>query len=468
MLIDQMSGIYLQLVGFVSFILFDNIKQYEDYLVCLKVVLVGFDQVIGVVRQGLCDGMMLLKYLLEVVVKQIDVIGMLVGMDSVFVELLKYFLVLVLVVDQVWLKMVILVVIDQDVCLVYGKFKNFVVIDYVLYGCVQFGVWDLFNGEVIYCFDVKQMIIIDKILVEIYQFGLDEVVCIEGEMIKIVKVQGFKDLVSFCVLLKSNLKIYVILCEDIFNCYCGFLVQMQLELFKLFGLLFKIEVVVKLVEVFCEKEVVVVEYYQGMLDGLWLGQIFVNIGDFVNCSVLIIELIVYYEGIFGYYMQILIVQMLFKLLLFCQQGGYIVYVEGWVLYVEQLGKDIGFYKDLLFDYGCFSDELLCVDCFVLDIGVYYKYWMCQQMVDFFYVYFSEDELDVQVEIDCYIIWLGQVFVYKMGELKILVLCIKVKQEFGDRFDICVFYDVVFDGGVLLLDVLEMCIDKWIVMQKVKV
>lgn len=465
--IDQMSGIHLQLAGFISSIPFDNTKQYEDYLARLKAVPAGFDQVIGVARQGLRDGMMPPKYLLEAVVKQIDAIGTPAGMDSVFAEPLKHFPASVPAADQARLKAAILAAIDHDVRPAYTKLKTFVATDYAPHGRAQPGVWDLPNGEAIYRFDVKQMTTTDKTPAEIHQLGLDEVARIEGEMTKIAKAQGFKDLASFRASLKSNPKTHATSREDILNRYRGFLAQMQPELPKLFGLLPKTDVVVKPVEAFREKEAAAAEYHQGTPDGSRPGQIFVNTGDFANRSVLTIESTAYHEGIPGHHMQISIAQTLPKLPPFRQQGGYTAYVEGWALYAEQLGKDIGFYKDPLSDYGRLSDELLRADRLVLDTGVHYKHWTRQQMVDFFHAHSSEDEPDVQAETDRYITWPGQALAYKMGELKILALRTKAKQELGDKFDIRAFHDAVLDGGALPLDVLETRIDAWITAQKAK-
>ncbi|HEX5305629.1 MAG TPA: DUF885 domain-containing protein, partial [Dyella sp.] len=342
--IDQMSGIHLQLAGFVSSIPFNNTRQYEDYLARLKAVPDGFDQVIGVAKQGLRDGMMPPKYLLEAVVKQIDAIGTPAGMDSVFAEPLKHFPASVPAADQARLKTAILAAIDHDVRPAYANLKSFVANDYAPHGRAQPGVWSLPNGEAIYRFDVKQMTTTDKTPAEIHQLGLDEVARIEGEMTRIAQAQGFKDLASFRASLKSNPKTHATSREDILNRYRGYLAQMEPELPKLFGLLPKTDVVVKPVEAFREKAAAAAEYHQGTPDGSRPGQIFVNTGDFANRSVLTIESTAYHEGIPGHHMQISIAQTLPKLPPFRQQGGYTAYVEGWALYAEQLGKDIGFYK----------------------------------------------------------------------------------------------------------------------------
>ncbi|AND71197.1 hypothetical protein ATSB10_37430 [Dyella thiooxydans] len=465
--LDQMNGIHLQLAGFISSIPFDNTKEYEDYLARLKAVPRAFDQVTGLARQGLRDRMMPPKYLLEAVVKQIDAIGKPAGMDSVFAEPLKHFPASVPAADQARLKQAILAAIDQDVRPAYAKLGAFVAKDYAPHGRLQPGVWDLPNGDAIYRFDVQQMTTTDQTPEQIHELGLKEVARIEGEMTKIAHAQGYKDLAAFRAALKTNPKVHATSREDILNRYRGYLAQMQPELPKLFGLLPKTKVVVVPVEPFREKEAAAAEYHQGTPDGSRPGQIFVNTGDFAHRSVLTIESTAYHEGIPGHHMQISIAQTLPKLPPFRQQGGYTAYVEGWALYAEQLGKDIGFYKDPLSDYGRLSDELLRADRLVLDTGVHYKHWTRQQMVDFFHAHSSEDEPDVQAETDRYITWPGQALAYKMGELKILELRARAKRELGKRFDIRAFHDEILDGGALPLDVLEQRVDGWIAAQKAK-
>ncbi|WP_460878510.1 DUF885 domain-containing protein [Rhodanobacter koreensis] len=459
--LDQMSGVHIQLAGFVSSIPFDNTKEYEDYAARLKAVPKAFDQVIDVAKQGMRDKMMPPKYLLEKVVTQIDSIEKPAGMDSVFAEPLKHFPKSMSAADQKRVRDEILAAIDQDVRPAYRKLSGFVAKDYAPHGRAQPGVWDLPNGDAIYRFDVEQMTTTDETPQQIHELGLAEVKRIEGEMTKIAKSQGFSDLASFRASLKTNPKTHATSREDILNRYRGYLAQMQPELPKLFGMLPKTKVEVVPVEAFREKEAAAAEYHQGTPDGSRPGQIFVNTGDFANRSVLTIESTSYHEGVPGHHLQISIAQTLPKLPPFRQQAGYTAYIEGWALYSEQLGKDIGFYKDPLSDYGRLSDELLRADRLVLDTGVHYKHWTRQQMVDFFHAHSSEDEPDVQAETDRYITWPGQALAYKTGELKILELRARAKKELGDQFDIRAFHDEILGGGALPLDVLDTRVNDWI-------
>ncbi|HZX70775.1 MAG TPA: DUF885 family protein [Rhodanobacter sp.] len=459
--LDQMGGVHIALAGFVSTIPFNNTKEYDDYLARLKAVPKLFDQVTVVARQGMRDKMMPPKYLLEKVVVQIDSIEKPAGMDSVFAEPLKHFPKSVSAADQKRLHDAILAAIDNDVRPAYVKLGKFVADDYAPHGRSQPGVWDLPNGEAIYRYDVEQMTTTNETPQQIHQIGLAEVKRIEGEMTKIAHAQGFKDLASFRASLKTNPKTHATSREDILNRYRGYIAGMEPELPKLFGLLPKTKVVVMPVERFREKEAAAAEYHPGTPDGSRPGQIFVNTGDFANRSILTVESTAYHEGIPGHHLQISIAQTLPKLPPFRQQAGYTAYIEGWALYAEQLGKEVGFYKDPLSDYGRLSDELLRADRLVLDTGVHYKHWTRQQMVDFFHAHSSEDEPDVQAETDRYVTWPGQALAYKTGELKILELRARAEKALGDQFDIRAFHDEILSGGALPLDVLETRVDHWI-------
>ncbi|MBT2115468.1 DUF885 family protein [Dyella sp. LX-66] len=459
--LDQMNGMHLQLPGFVSSIPFDNAKQYEDYLARLHAVPRVLAQVTEVARQGLKDGMMPPRYLLEKVVGQIDSIAKPAGEENSFAEPLKHFPKTVSAADQKRLHDAIVAAIDNEVRPAYRKLGEFVAKDYAPHGRTEPGVWQLANGEAIYRFDVEQMTTTKETPQRIHEIGLAEVKRIEEEMTAIAKGQGYKDLASFREALKHDAKLHPTSREDILNRYRGFIAQMQPELPKLFGLLPKTKVQVMAVEQYREKEAPGAEYHQGTPDGSRPGQVYVNTGDFADRTTLTIESTAYHEAIPGHHMQISIAQALPKLPPFRQQAGYNAYVEGWALYAERLGKDIGFYKDPLSDYGRLSDELLRADRLVLDTGVHYKHWTRQQMVDFFHAHSSQDEPDIQAETDRYITWPGQALGYKMGQLKILELRERAKKELGERFDIRAFHDQILGGGALPLDVLEARTDAWI-------
>jgi uncharacterized protein (DUF885 family) len=193
--------------------------------------------------------------------------------------------------------------------------------------------------------------------------------------------------------------------------------------------------------------------------------VYVNTSDYLHRTLTNVESTAYHEGVPGHHMQISIAQTLPDLPIFRQQAGYTAYVEGWALYAERLGKDIGFYKDPYSYYGHLSEEMLRAVRLVLDTGVHYKHWTRQQMIDFFHEHTSDDEPDLQAETDRYIAIPGQALAYKLGQLEILKLREAAKKELGTRYDIRAFHDEILNGGALPLDVLDARVTAWIGEQK---
>ncbi|HFF4986855.1 TPA: DUF885 family protein, partial [Acinetobacter baumannii] len=462
---NQMWGLHLQFPGFISSIPFDNAKQYQDYISRLKQIPLILEQGIQLAKQGQKDGLMPPKYLIEKVAKQIDSIATPAGKDSVFASPLKQFPNNISKAEQERLSREVLQVIDQNVRPAYQKLGTFIQKDYLPYGRQHEGIWSLPNGEELYRFYVENNTTTSESPETIHQLGLKEVARIEAEMLKIAKAQGFNNLKSFQQSLKTNPAVFPKSREEILEIYRGYIAQMQPELPKLFGLLPKNKVEVLPVEQYREKEAAGAEYHQGTPDGSRPGQVYVNTGDFSERSKISMEATAYHEAIPGHHMQIDIAQNLPNLPMFRKQPNHTAYIEGWALYAEQLGKDVGFYKDQLSDYGRLSSELFRACRLVVDTGVHYKKWTRQQMIDFMREHSALDEPDIQAEADRYIAIPAQALAYKMGQLKILELRELAKQELGDRFDIKTFHDMILNAGTLPLNILDARIKNWIKEQK---
>lgn len=462
---NQMWGLHLQFPGFISSIPFDNAKQYEDYIARLKQIPLILDQGIQLAKQGQKDGLIPPKYLIEKVAKQINSIAAPVGKDSVFASPLKQFPKNISKAEQERLSREMLQAIDQYVRPAYQKLGTFIQKEYLPQGRQHEGIWSLPNGDELYRFYVENNTTTLESPENIHQLGLKEVARIEAEMLKIAKAQGFNDLKSFQQSLKTNPAVFPKSREEILEIYRGYIAQMQPELPKLFGLLPKNKVEVLPVEQYREKEAAGAEYHQGTPDGSRPGQVYVNTGDFSERSKISMEATAYHEAIPGHHMQIDIAQNLPSLPMFRKQPNHTAYIEGWALYAEQLGKDVGFYKDPLSDYGRLSSELFRACRLVVDTGVHYKKWTRQQMIDFMREHSALDEPDIQAETDRYIAIPAQALAYKMGQLKILELRELAKHELGDRFDIKAFHDMILNAGTLPLNILDARIKNWIKEQK---
>lgn len=463
--VDQFYGAHLQVAQFVANIPFDTTKQYEDYIARLHKIPGLMIDLIEILKQGEKDKMMPPRFLLEKTVEQCKSIAEPAGEASAFGQPAKHFPDAVPETERKRLHDAILAAVDTEVRPAYTKLANYIATDYAPKGRTDPGMWALPNGDALYRFRIRQQTTTNMDPEAIHQLGLAQVAQIEADELVIAKKLGFDDLKKFRASLKTNPKLIPTSRQQILDTYRRYIAQMQVELPKLFGLLPKTAVEVRPTEEFREKEAASAEYDQGTPDGSRPGIIFVNTGDYQKRSLLSVESTAYHEGVPGHHMQVSIAQTLPELPAFRQQAGYVGYGEGWALYSERLGKDIGFYQDPYSDFGRLSDEMLRAVRLVTDTGVHYKHWTRKQMVDFFHEHSTEDEPDVQAETDRYIAIPAQALAYKLGQLEILKLRQRAQTELGDKYDIRAFHDEILNGGALPLDVLEARVTAWIAAQK---
>jgi uncharacterized protein (DUF885 family) len=240
---------------------------------------------------------------------------------------------------------------------------------------------------------------------------------------------------------------------------------MQGKAAQLFGRLPKARLEVVAVPDYLEKNMYPAYYEEGAPDGSRPGRLRVNTYNAVDRNLYAVEAIAYHEGIPGHHLQISIAQELDGLPAFRKFAQYTAYTEGWGLYSERLGKDVGFYQDPYSDYGRLEADMWRAIRLVVDTGVHSKNWTREQMVQYFHDHSNIDETTIQTEVDRYIAWPSQALAYKIGQLKILELRERAKKALGDKFDLRAFHDQVLDSGALPLDVLSDRIDAWIEARK---
>jgi uncharacterized protein (DUF885 family) len=463
--IDQFFGLHLSIAQAVDTFPFDSTKHFEDYISRLHKIPQVIGQIMDVLRQGEKDRLLPPRFLLKKTVGQCKSIADPAGESNVFGQPVAKFADSVPQSDRKRLHDAVISAVDKEVRPAYTKLANFIATDYAPKGRTDPGMWSLPNGDALYRFRVRQQTTVDTDPESIHQLGLREVARIEGEQLVIAKKLGFSDLSSFRASLKTNAKLIPQSRQQIVDTYRGYIAHMEPELPKLFGLLPKTKVEVRPVQEYREQNSAAADYTPGTPDGSRPGIVYVNTGDYSHRSLISVESTAYHEGVPGHHMQLSIAQTLPGLPAFRQQAQYTAYIEGWALYSERLGKDIGFYKDPYSDFGRLSDELLRAVRLVTDTGVHYKHWTRQQMVDFFHQHSSEDEPDVQAETDRYIAIPAQALAYKMGQLEILKLREKARTELAAKFDIRKFHDEILNGGALPLNVLDDRVSAWIATQK---
>lgn len=462
--VTQFGGIHIDTPGLVSLLPFSTVKDYEDYIARLRQLPRAFDQTIEQMRKGMRDHLMPPRILLTQVASQTESIAKQRPEDSPFAEPLKRLPENFSEADRKRLSGAVLAAVREQVLPAYSKFLAFVRDEYAPKGRTDIGLWSLPRGAERYRRAIRSLTTTDMAPEEIHQLGLREVARIEEEQAAIVEGFGFKDLKSFNESLNKNPEVHAKSREEILGQYRQYTEQMWAQLPKLFGRLPKAKLEVLPVESFREKEAST-SYNQGTPDGSRPGHVMVNTYDYENQLTISNESTAYHEGVPGHHMQIAIAQELTELPPFRQQAGYTAFVEGWALYSERLGKEVGFYRNPYNDYGRLEDEKLRAIRLVVDTGIHYKHWTREQVVQYFRDHYSGNDSYVQSETDRYIAWPAQALAYKIGQLTILRLREKAKSELGERFDIRAFHDEVLGAGALPLDVLEQRIDDWIARAK---
>jgi uncharacterized protein (DUF885 family) len=462
--VNQFNGIHLDLPQLVTSLSFATVKDYEDYIARLRQVPRAFEEVLIQMRNGMKNSLMPPKILLMQVAGQAENIVKQKPEETPFAEPTTKFPKEFSEADQKRLREGVMTAIRDQVLPAYTKFMNFVRQAYAPKGRADIGIWALPQGNERYAFAVRVMTTTKMAPEEIHQLGLREVARIEAEELAIAQKLGFNDLKSFRESLKNKPDLHPKSREQILDEYRRYTDQMWAQLPRLFGRLPKAKLEIMPIEPFREKEAST-QYNQGTPDGSRPGHVFVNTYDYANQLTINNESTAYHEGVPGHHMQISIAQELPDLPPFRQQAGYTAYVEGWALYSERLGKEIGFYQNPYNDYGRLDDEMLRAIRLVVDTGIHYKKWTRDQVVQFFRDHSSLNEATIQSETDRYIAWPGQALAYKLGQLTILRLREKAKRELEEKFDIRAFHDEVLGAGALPMDVLEQRINAWIERRK---
>jgi uncharacterized protein (DUF885 family) len=463
--VNQFNGFHTDLAQLPGRLQFDSVKDYDDYITRLTKVPTAFSQIMTNMQLGVDEGRTPPQYLMEKVLAQTETLANQKAEESPFAMPLKTFPKSVSAAEQRRITSDLLQAISTDVLPMYKRFAGFLKAEYIPKARKEPGIGAIPDGDAYYRFRIRQSTTLNKSAAEIHQIGLDEVKRDEAEMLAIVKTLGFADIKSFSAALKANPKEHAASREALVAAYQGYIAGMKPNLPKLFGRLPKAPLEVVPVPSYMEKDQSAAYYDNGTPDGSRPGRVYVNTYNFADRSLAPVEAVAYHEGLPGHHLQISIAQELTGLPEFRKYQDYTAFTEGWGLYSERLGKDVGFYKDPYSDYGRLENDMWRAIRLVVDTGVHSQHWTRQQMVDYFHEHSAIDDTNIQAEVDRYIAWPAQALGYKMGQLKILELRDRAKTALGPRFDIEAFHDQVLDSGALPLDVLEQRVNRWIAAQK---
>jgi uncharacterized protein (DUF885 family) len=458
--VNQMDGPQTRLADMPLSMPMDSVKHYEDYIARLHQIPRVFLQFEDVLRAGVKDKLMPVRFLLERVPAQCE--GVIAA--NPFLIPTKKYPADISPEDQQRLTQLITAAVNNEVMPAYKSFAAFIGSEYAPNGRTILSVESLPGGKERYLNDIRSRTTISTLSpAQIHAIGLHEIDRIQGEMLVIAKSQGFTDVASFRESLKTNKKYIPTSSEQILDDFRKYIAQMQPKLQDLFGYIPGSPVTVEAIPAFQAANAT--HYQTGTPDGKRPGRVSVATANFEHRWLIDDEATAYHEGIPGHHMQLSVAQQMTSLPKFRQHAGNSGYVEGWALYSEQLGKEVGFYQDPVSDYGRLSSELFRAVRLVVDTGIHSQNWSRDQVVEFFRKYQPVDEPTIQSETDRYIAWPAQALSYKLGQLKFRELRDRAQKQLGTKFNIRGFHDEMLNGGVLPLDLLDSRTNSWIQAQK---
>lgn len=359
-------------------------------------------------------------------------------------------------------------VITESVVPAYRKFLALFRDEYLPATRESVGLWDTPDGRAYYKYLARYHTTTSLTPEEIHAIGLKEVARNRAEMLKVMDEVGFKGtLPEFFTYLRTDPKFYYKTGEELFRGYAVIAKQIDPELPRLFGKLYRTPFGLRPIPDNSAPNTTTA-YYQGpSIDGTRPGYYYVNLYRPEVRPKWEMEVLTVHEAAPGHHLQIALAQEQTDLPVFRRAGGFTAFVEGWGLYSERLGYDLGLYKDPYSRFGQLTYDQWRAIRLVVDTGIHYMNWTRQQAIDYFMANAAKTEADIVNEIDRYISDPGQALAYKIGQLKFLELRERAKGALGDQFDIRAFHDTVLASGAVPLDILEKNVDGWIAAQKAK-
>ena len=359
-------------------------------------------------------------------------------------------------------------IIENKLIPAYAQFKAFIEETYLPNSRAHPGIGSLPGGKEVYAMLARHFTTTNMTPEEIHNVGLAEVARIRGEMIEVIEEVGFDgDINAFNDFLRSDPQFYYETAEELLEGYQAVSKRLDPQLVKLFGKLPRMPYGVRPIAPELAPDTTTAFYMRPALDGSRPGWYYVNLYKPEVRPKYEMEVLSVHESVPGHHLQIALAQEIEGLPEFRRNSSVTAFIEGWGLYSERLGYDMGLYKDPYSRYGQLIYDMWRAVRLVVDTGIHYFGWSRQEAIDYFKDNAAKTEADIINEIDRYIGWPGQALAYKIGQLKMLELRALAEQELGDRFDIRAFHDELLGVGAIPLDALEVRMTRWIEREKKK-
>lgn len=463
--IDQLEGVQFAHQEIEYFPL-ENLQDYKDWLKRLDALPTLISQTTALMKIGMAKRIMPPKITISRIPAQVKHLLVTKPQDSLFFSKFTGYPSVISKSQQQQLTQQALSIIKEKVTPAYQEFYDFLTNEYLPACRESVGLSDLENGDSYYQYLIHHNTTTKLSADEIHKIGLKEVARNKKEMNKIIQEVGFKgDFNEFLHHLRTEPQFYYKTSADLLEGYQAISKRIDPQLPKLFGKLPRMPYGVIPIPPSMAPDSTTAYYYAPSADGTRAGYYYVNLYQPETRPKYEMEVLSVHEAVPGHHLQIALQMELEELPSFRRYTTFTVFNEGWALYSERLGYDMGLYKDPYSKFGQLTYDMWRSIRLVVDTGLHHKGWTRQQAIDYFLKNAAKSEEDIINEIDRYISWPGQALAYKIGQLKIIELRNQAESVLGNNFDIRYFHDMILGNGPVTLTVLENNVTQWIESQK---
>ena len=439
-----------------------SVQDYDDWLARMASVDEVIRQTMELQEEGRREGYMPPKVLMERIPAQIAAQTVENAEDSPFYIAFRKLPDWMSEEDQLRIREAAKAIIDDKVVPAYRDYKNYFENTYLPASRESIGASELPNGNAFYEYRTRSFTTTSMTPDEIHRLGLNEVARIRAEMQLIIDELEFDgDFADFLHFLRTDPQFYYDDPQELFDAYLAICKRIDPELVNLFGTLPRMPYGLRAIPDNIAPDTTTAYYSRPYADGTRAGYYYVNLYKPEVRPKYEMEVLSVHEAMPGHHLQIALQMELPDMPNFRRFSGFTAFTEGWGLYSESLGYDLGLYKDPYSRFGALTYDMWRAVRLVVDTGMHYKGWTRQQAIDFFKDNAAKTELDIINEIDRYISWPGQALAYKIGQLKIMEIRAKAEKTLGDDFDVRAFHDALLGGGALPLEILETRMNRWL-------